>query len=89
MLLYFKVFLIVIILLSLAFAGIAIKMFFIKGAFFTKQCSTIETDPGGRHNCSCGQKPAEERCENYEAHHGKGADAARHIHTERLVIKQW
>lgn len=42
------------ILLALAFAGIAIKMFFFKGAEFRKSCSSIDPNTGQRMGCSCG-----------------------------------
>ena len=77
------------ILVAFAFAAIGIKMFLIKGGQFTKQCSTVETG-NTKIGCTCGAKDPEERCENYEAHHGKGADGARrHIHTETMVIKSY
>jgi len=41
-------------LLGLAFAGIAIKMFFIKGAEFRKSCSSVDPNTGKRMGCSCG-----------------------------------
>ena len=80
-----KLFLLTLILISIAIAGIAIKMFFIKGGQFTKQCSSVDTGKNLRIGCTCGEKDPEDRCENYEKHHGNGADAARHIHTETLV----
>ena len=81
-----KVFLLAFILIGIAFAAIAIKMFFIKGATFVKQCSSVDTGRNATIGCTCGEKSPEERCENYEAHHGKGSDGARHIHTEPMKI---
>ena len=80
-----KVFLLALGLLGLAIAGIAIKMFFIKGGMFTKQCSSVDTGDV-KLGCTCGEKSPEERCENYEKHHGKGYDAARKISTLDLKI---
>ncbi|MFN8135916.1 MAG: hypothetical protein U0Z17_12060 [Bacteroidales bacterium] len=42
------------VLLAIAFAGIAIKMFFFKGAEFRKSCSSIDPNTGQRMGCSCG-----------------------------------
>lgn len=49
-----KLILVAIILLLLAFGGIAIKLFFIKGAEFKKSCSSINPETGARMGCSCG-----------------------------------
>ncbi len=53
--------------MAIAFAGIAIKMFFIKGGQFKKTCSSI-TDKGEKIGCSCTSN-IHETCENYEKHH--------------------
>lgn len=42
-----------IVLLGLAFAGIAIKMLFHKNAEFHKPCSSMDAKSGKRLNCSC------------------------------------
>jgi len=84
-----QVFFITLLLLGFAFAAIGIKMFILKDGVFTKQCSTVDSGPLKNIGCSCGEKSPEERCENYEEHHGKGADAARHIHTETMIVKNW
>jgi len=62
------------ILIGLAIAGIAIKMFFIRGSQFTKSCSSVDVDADGRRvGCSCSGDGSDDRsCENYEKHHGKG-----------------
>ena len=80
-------FFIVLVLIGFAFAAIGIKMFVLKGGEFVKQCSTIDTGTNVNIGCTCGEKSPEDRCEDYEDHHGKGADGARHIHTDTLVIK--
>lgn len=79
-----QVFFLSLILIGFAFAAIAIKMFVIKGGTFVKQCSSVDTGTNTKIGCTCGEKDPEERCENYEKHHGKGTDAAPHIHTEIL-----
>lgn len=81
-----KLFLIVVVLLAFAVASIAIKMFLVKGGMFVKTCSSVDTGTGRRIGCTCGDKSPEERCENYEAHHGS-ADTARRIATLNLKIK--
>lgn len=53
-----------IILLGLAIAGIAIKMFVKKGGEFKKQCSSVDPDTGERFGCSCGKAETGEVCEN-------------------------
>lgn len=59
-----KVFLIAIIFLGLAFAGFAIRMFFIKGAEFKKQCSSVDPATGKRMSCGCGEGDGGETCRN-------------------------
>jgi|DewCreStandDraft_4_1066084.scaffolds.fasta_scaffold70012_3 hypothetical protein len=58
-----------IILIAIAFAGFAIKMFFIKGAKFSKSCSSIDTGDGKKIGCTCSTN-THETCENYTKHHG-------------------
>lgn len=43
-----------VVLLSIAFAGIAIKMFFFKDSEFRKSCSSIDPQTGQKLGCSCG-----------------------------------
>ena len=50
-------------LLALAFAGIAIKMFFFKDAEFRKSCSSIDPVTGQRMGCICGGAE-DSTCEN-------------------------
>lgn len=59
-----KILLIAIILVGLAFAGFAIKMFFVKGGEFKKQCSSVDPLTGQRMGCSCGNADGGENCEN-------------------------
>ncbi len=49
-----KLLLITIVLVAIALAGIAIKMFIIKGGEFKKQCSSVDPNTGQRLGCSCG-----------------------------------
>lgn len=49
-----KLILAAVVLLSLAFAGIAIRLFFFKDAEFRKSCSSIDPNSGQRLGCSCG-----------------------------------
>lgn len=62
-----KVLLITVVLIGLAVAGIAIKMFFKKGGEFQKSCGSVDPSSGQRVACTCG-KPEEERCENKYGH---------------------
>lgn len=69
-----KLFLLAFALIGLAIAGIAVKMFFIKGGQFTKSCSSVDTDEhGNRVGCTCSGGGDERSCVNYEKHHGKDA----------------
>ena len=53
-----------IVLLAIAIAGIAIKMFFIKGATFTKTCgSKFDPDSGKPMECTC-KSNSQPDCEN-------------------------
>jgi len=58
-----KLVIVTIVLLALAFAGIAIKMFFFKNAEFRKSCSSIDPNTGQRMGCSCGGSE-NSTCEN-------------------------
>jgi hypothetical protein len=63
---YLKLFLFALILVGLAIAGIAIKMFVFKGGEFKKQCSSVDAQ-GKRMGCGCGAK--EGSCENKAVSH--------------------
>ena len=58
-----KLILVAIILLGFAFAGIAIKMFFVKNAEFRKSCSSIDPQSGEHLGYSCGGDESTS-CEN-------------------------
>jgi hypothetical protein len=51
------------ILLGVAFAGLAIKMFFFKDAEFSKSCSSVDPATGKRMSCGCGGDESSS-CEN-------------------------
>ncbi|MCB0804875.1 MAG: hypothetical protein KDC05_03700 [Bacteroidales bacterium] len=69
-----QILLITIILIGVAFAGIAIKMFLQKGGQFTKSCSSVDTGTGQKVGCVC-DGGDEKKCVNYEKHHGVLKDA--------------
>jgi hypothetical protein len=52
-----------ILVLGLAVAGIAVKMFVKKDGEFRKSCSSINPETGERYGCTCG-KSESEACEN-------------------------
>jgi hypothetical protein len=49
-----KLILVAVVLMSIAFAGIAIRLFFFKDAEFRKSCSSVDPLTGQRLGCSCG-----------------------------------
>jgi hypothetical protein len=55
--------LISIVLITIALAGLAIKMFVIKGGEFKKQCSSVDPSTGMRMGCSCNSED-KAKCEN-------------------------
>ncbi|OYT17328.1 MAG: hypothetical protein B7C24_03155 [Bacteroidetes bacterium 4572_77] len=76
----FKLILISVVLIGAAMALIAIKMFIVKGAVFTKTCSSdIETKDGTSLGCTCEKNPGTV-CENFEEHHGPNATGEHHHH---------
>jgi hypothetical protein len=70
-----KVIIISVLLIGIAIAGIAIKMFLQKGGQFTKSCSSVDTTTGEQIGCTCGNQGDEKSCVNYEKHHGVLEDA--------------
>jgi len=64
----FKILILTIIILGLAIAGIAIKMFVKKDGEFQKSCGSIDPDTGKKTACSCG-KTDTEACHNKHHHH--------------------
>jgi len=59
-----KILIISVVLIGLAIAGIAIKMFLKKGGEFKKQCSSVDPETGERFGCTCGKADGGEACEN-------------------------
>lgn len=59
------VILISILIVGLAIAGIAIKMFVKRDGEFTKSCSAVDTSTGERVGCVCGSHDGSE-CVNRE-----------------------
>ncbi len=51
-------------LLAVAVAGIAIKMFVKKGGEFKKQCASINPQTGNRIGCTCEGAPSDGSCKN-------------------------
>lgn len=64
---FLKILLISIVFLALAFAGFAVKMFFLPGGEFKKQCSSVDPNTGRKIGCHCeGEGEGEGNCENKE-----------------------
>ncbi len=59
---YLKILLITIVLLAIAFAAIAIKMFVKKDGEFKKQCSSVDPDTGIKLGCTCEGQPGDGSC---------------------------
>lgn len=66
---YFKLLLLSIILIAIAVAGIAIKMFIKKGGEFKKQCATVDPETGTKLGCSCDGSPGDGSCKNDKEKH--------------------
>ena len=67
---YLKLLLLTIIILAIAFAGFAIKMFIKKDGEFKKQCSTVDPQTGKNLGCTCAGAPGDGSCrsDDDEAH---------------------
>jgi hypothetical protein len=63
-----KLLIVTIVVVGLAIAAIAIKMFVKKGGEFKKSCSSVDPDTGERFGCTCG-KSSGEVCENKSGAH--------------------
>ena len=59
-----QVLIISIVLIGLAFSGIAIKILFKKNGEFKKSCSSIDPETGQAYGCSCGKAEGGLECEN-------------------------
>ncbi len=53
---YYKLFAFALVLIALAFCGIAVKLFFSKKAEFKRSCSSIDPISGKEIGCSCGKE---------------------------------
>lgn len=60
-----------ILILGLAFIGLAVRVIFIKGGKFSKKCSTSEIEGDGTKSCVCGGADEENHssCQYYKEHH--------------------
>ncbi len=61
---YLKLLIITAVLLGIAFAAIAIKMFVKKDGEFKKQCSTVDPHTGKNLGCTCSGAPGDGSCRN-------------------------
>jgi len=59
-----KILILSVVLVGLAIAGIAIKMFLKKGGEFKKQCSSVDPETGESYGCTCGKADGGATCEN-------------------------
>lgn len=59
-----QVFIVAVVLIALAFAGIAIKILVKKDGQFSKSCSTIDPATGQRLGCTCGNEDSGATCDN-------------------------
>lgn len=62
---FLKILLLTAILMGLAFAGFAVKMFFKKDGEFKKQCSSVNPKTGKAIGCVCGGE-GDGSCQNKE-----------------------
>ncbi len=61
---FFKILLITIVFLGLAFAGFAIKMFVKKDGQFEKKCSSVDPNTGQKLSCVCDSDGGGGNCDN-------------------------
>lgn len=59
---YLQILLLSVILLGIAIAAIAIKMFVKKDGEFKKQCSSVDPDTGKKLGCTCEGQPGDGSC---------------------------
>ena len=76
---FLKILLLTVGLLAIAFAGIAVKMFFKKDGEFKKQCSSVDPNTGKRLGCTCEGSPGDGSCRKDNDDHKK------HVHPGQLV----
>jgi len=70
---FWKLMLIVLIIIAFCFAAIGIKMFLKKDGKFTKSCSSTNTSTGEKIGCTCSSQGNEGKCENFEKHNAKNS----------------
>ena len=63
---YLKILLLSVVLLGIAIAAIAIKMFVKKDGEFKKQCSSVDPDTGKKLGCTCEGQPGDGSCRKDE-----------------------
>lgn len=59
-----KIILLSILIIGIAIAAIAIKLFVKKEGEFKKSCSSVDPETGKRIGCSCGHGDGGDHCEN-------------------------
>jgi len=62
---FLKILLLSVVILAIAFAGFAVKMFFKKDGEFKKSCSSVHPKTGERIGCVCGGE-GDGSCKNKE-----------------------
>lgn len=82
---YLKLLLLTIVIMAIAFAGFAIKMFFKKDGEFKKQCSTIDPHSGKNLGCTCTGAPGDGSCRSDADNHDHNKH---HHHHASPVIAQ-
>lgn len=67
-----------IILLALAFLGLAVRIILKKDGHFRKSCSTMDTGEGDEYACKCSGKSEEDesKCEYFAKHHPEKVEKA-------------
>lgn len=59
-----KLLLLTFVIIGVAIAGIAVKMFLKKDGEFKKSCSSVDPKSGKRLGCTCGNEDGESACDN-------------------------
>jgi hypothetical protein len=58
-----KLILVATVILGIAIAGIAVRLFLVKDGQFRKSCSSVDPNTGQKMGCTCGGDP-ESACDN-------------------------
>lgn len=66
-----KIFLLAVVILAIALAGLAIRILLVKGGRFNKTCSSSFSADGKKNDCVCSgtSKDDESQCKYYAEHH--------------------